>query len=799
MKYLSAYLLFLISLNLLFGQDPKTADCFSYDPYAQPVDMVVDVINLKGELKIEPYKQIVEGIATMSIRTLRPKIDSIIFHTPEIKIEKITINDDVIEFKVLENQTFAYPKNNLKLHGEYDIIINYTAYPTEGLYFTGWNDPSERMRKQIWAHSPAHWIPFINQKHDVLMSEFIVTFDSKYKVFSNGDRILERDNGDGTKTWHYRLDKPHVIYLICLVIGDYNYRTSYSSNGTPLELWYYPDQADRFETTYMFSEYMIDFLEEEIGVKYPWNLYRQAPLNNYLFGGMETTTATVFGDYMFIDERAWWMRNYINVNVHELVHQWFGNLVSHLNNKHVWLTESFATYYAKIFERDIFGEDYYQWERVKEYERTMNASKANSLPIAHSHAGIDRWYPKGSLVLDMLRNIMGDTLFRVAFNYYTVKHSYKVTETYDLLKDIRESTGMALDWFFNQWILRGGEPHIQFDWTYDEAKKTIKCTVKQIHVVNELVGYFRMPVNIEAYYRNGKHEYFDFWFDGESTVVEFLVREKPLYVAFDPERKVLKQLTSDRPYEEVHAQAVMGKNMITRYDAVLELDKFPYEQKSMTLQYVFAKDKFHLIRAEVLRQLAQSEKAYDDKDNIRILKDAVNNGDELTVRAVVNHWKKVPAQLEQEYRKILKNKCYINVELALENLSNSFPENDYLEETKNETGWRGRNIRITWLKIAIAKGFKEHTAELVDYTSESFDFETRINAFNALLALNYYDRNVIANLVSAYLDWQFKLSNAAKEVIEKFSQNEQFKRAFANYLDRREFTEKQKRALDRIK
>ena len=87
---------------------------------------------------------------------------------------------------------------------------------------------------------------------------------------------------------------------------------------------------------------------------------------------------------------------------------------------------------------------------------------------------------------------------------------------------------------------------------------------------------------------------------------------------------------------------------------------------------------------------------------------------------------------------------YINVELALANLVNSFPaEADrYLEMTKNEEGWRGKNIRIKWLELAIGLGKKEHLDELIRYSSKSYEFETRQNALMALKRLNYLDEQV---------------------------------------------------------
>jgi aminopeptidase N len=152
-------------------------------------------------------------------------------------------------------------------------------------------------------------------------------------------------------------DQPY--FSTSLVIGDYDYKTSRSAGGVPLEFWYYHGQEDKVNSTYQYTEAMMDFLEKETGVKYPYPLYREAPVIDYMYGAMETTTSTVFGDFIFIDPHAFWQRNYINTNAHEMTHQWFGNCIAHLVNKDVWLTESFATYYAKIFEKSIFGKEYY--------------------------------------------------------------------------------------------------------------------------------------------------------------------------------------------------------------------------------------------------------------------------------------------------------------------------------------------------------------------------------------------------------------------------------------------------------
>ena len=764
-----------------------------YDPNIQAVEMQVDVIHIKLELDIEPYTQIIKGKQDMKIRTLRQGFDSLTLYAPEMKFDKVLIDGVECSSEIRGNDIIIYNKKKLNHNQQYDLYIEFTGNPTSGLYFSGWNDQSGTHRRQIFAHSPQGWMPFINQKHDLLTTEIITTFDSDYKIFSNGIRVSEKDNGNGTKTWHYHMDRPHVIYLVCFGAGKWDYKVTQSASGVPMELWYYPDLKENFEPSYLYSEYMIDFFEKEIGVRYPYAVYRQAPMVNYMYGAMETTTATVFGDYMYIPPRAWWMRNYVNVNSHELNHQWFGNLVSHLNNRHTWLTESFATHYAKIFERDVFGEDYYQWERDKELLRTFDAAESNNNPVAHSMAGTARWYPKGSLVLDMMRDVMSDSLFRLAIKHYTLSNQYKVVESYDLLKSIRESTGMSLDWFFDQWIFRGGEPHLKIgysDLTDNQDNRFTQVTVEQIHPVDNLIKYFSMPVNVHVYYEDNSIDSVSSWFKDKLSIINIPNNSgKNIdFVVFDPNRKIIKKTEFSRTFDELSSQAEIAHNMIDRYDALIELRKFDIESKRTLLQRIFKNETFHLTKSEIVKQLASDDKS------IEFLREIIKDDDVLVKRSLLENLKIVPESLEKDYKRLLKDTCFVNAELALRNLSSSFPDKNYLTGMEKEIGWRGMNIRMAWLEIALSKQSdnKKYLDELSDYTSNRYEFETRMNAFDVLLRLNLINEKVISNSIDAFLHWNYKLSGAAFSYLNYyFKQNkskklilqqiEKYKPDFANH------------------
>ncbi|MEI6091172.1 MAG: M1 family metallopeptidase [bacterium] len=750
------------------------------DPAAQPRQQVVDVINLKGELKISGPENFITGTVTMSFKPFTKTVDSLMINCSQLNVKKVMLEEKELQFKWSGDEIIVYPEGKFDKNKIYDIVIDYDAHPKEGLYFRGWQPYEKFKRKQIWAHGPGGWCPFINIKHDILTSEFIITFDKNYEVFSNGICYSQNENSDGTKTWHYKIDKPHVVYLICMAIGDYGVKKFTSNRGLPLEYLYYKDMPERFDLTYIHSKEMFDFIEDETGTKYPWPLYRNMPVGDYMYGGMETTTSTIYGDFMYIDPRAQWMRKYENVNVHELIHQWFGNYVSNIN-KDIWLTESFATYYAKKFEQSIYGEDYYQIERFNEFEKVSAAAKKNDYPIGSSKGGSDRWYPKGSLVLDMMRDVMGDALFKAAIQKYLADNANQVVASADLLRSIRESSGQSLEWFLDEWIARGGEPNYKVD--YQEIEKDGKnytyVTVEQIHKMNDLIGLFKMPVEIDVYYKNGKinntkhlieDKFTNLFIDnGDFGAVDFIV--------FDPNRKLVKYLTFDRTFDQLSAQAKKAKNMIDRFDALTELAKFPLDKKIDLFKKIYTLETSYLTKNEIIKQIAAEKEYFSSPAALDIITKAINSGEEMHIRAVCENILIIPTVLKNVYEKILADSCYKNIELALDNLCTSFPENTnkYLEVTSNLMGWRGNNIRIKWLEIAIAAGKAKYLKELIDYSSRNYEFETRINSINALKRLNICNEEITENLLYGVLFWNFKLSQAATEALKYFAEQRKYK------------------------
>ena len=87
----------------------------------------------------------------------------------------------------------------------------------------------------------------------------------------------------------------------------------------------------------------------------------------------------------------------MSVNGHELAHQWFGDYVTATSGTHHWLQEGFATYYALLAERKVFGDDYYYWQLYKSAEELKALSdKGKGERLLDPKASSLTFYQKGA-------------------------------------------------------------------------------------------------------------------------------------------------------------------------------------------------------------------------------------------------------------------------------------------------------------------------------------------------------------------------------------------------------------------
>ncbi|MGI8892217.1 MAG: M1 family metallopeptidase [Bacteroidia bacterium] len=773
-------ILFLLIFSCWYHSYSQEMSCYHKET-AKIREHNVDMQSMKLHVSFEPEKGLVKGDITYDFKPLQQVVDSIFFDAPGIKFQQVQLNGQNVKYSTSPTGITVFPEPHLKFGSTDKVSFIYEATPRKGIYFIGWNDPENLSRKQIWTQGQGidnrHWIPSYDEPNDKLITELIITFDADYKVLSNGKKISEKSNSNGTRTWHYKMSAPHAPYLVMIGIGKYDIKTSKSKSGVEINNYYYPEFPDRVEPTYRYTELMMDFLERETGIKYPWSQYSQIPVQEFMYGAMENTTATILGDFYLVDKRAYLDRNYINVNMHEMAHMWFGNYVTAWEGSSHWIQESFATYYPKVFTKEIFGEDYYQWETRNDQNVAINAGKQNQIPVAHSKGGTASVYQKGSLVIDMLRYVLGDDQFRRGINRFLKDHPYGNVDTHGMFISFHKELGVNLDWFFEQWLYGGGEPSYKVSWReYVEppaGTQYSEFTVEQTHATGSLINYFKMPVVLKVHYTDGTTDSIIQWIENKNHVITI---ENPLgkaidYVLFDPGNKILKTISFEKTPEMLFAQALRAPDMIDPYDAVAAMKNIPSDNKRVMLKKVFDQETFHYIKTEIISQLSTD----DDTTSTLLILNALQDSDSKVRLAAVQNIKLPTPELIAELQNLLTDSSYFVIENALDKLISLHPEGTafYLAKVKDEG--MGKAIEIKKLEYSYLTGDTTAIKQLIKYTGQSYEFRTRINAMNSLQRLNYLDEEVITNMFNAMLSPNNRLAGPVAKVTEQYMKQRNFK------------------------
>jgi len=420
----------------------------------------VDFLACSAEIEPLPINKEVRGVCTYKFK-IKLATDSIYIDAKKMTFDNVYLKKRKVSYKVTNNKLWLF--NNFKKGKEYTVSFNYIARPKKAMYFIDWgNQKHTEANPQIWTQGQgkdnSNWIPSFDDMNEKVEFDLSISFDKGYEVIANGKLVSKKKQNDSIVAWKYNMEQPMSSYLLAIAIGKYKKEIEISKSGIPLEMYYYPKDSEKVESTYRYSKQMFDFLEEEIGVSYPWQNYKQIPVKDFLYAGMENTSATVFSDAFVVDSTAFIDKNYVNVNAHELAHQWFGDLVTETHGTHHWLQEGFATYYALLAEKDVFGEDYYYNKLYKTSQQLLQAQKTDTIPLMNPKASSLTFYQKGAWALHSLREKVGDSVFKMSVREYLIAHQFKNVETNDFISIVEKQSKQDLSEFVNTWLLSNKLP-----------------------------------------------------------------------------------------------------------------------------------------------------------------------------------------------------------------------------------------------------------------------------------------------------------------------------------------------------
>ncbi|HPH70613.1 MAG TPA: M1 family metallopeptidase, partial [Kofleriaceae bacterium] len=381
---------------------------------------VVDIEHIKIVVDVNVTGRAVQGAVTLRITALAAAVTSVELDAVELSIASVAVADKPAKFSHDGKKLRITLPNRLLAGKTTTLHIEYAGAPRRGLYFIAPDADYPSKPIQVWTQGQdvdsRYWFPCFDAPHEKATSEVVVTVPAQLFALSNGSLVSDRVRGK-KRTLHWRLDVPHSCYLITLAVGDF---AAVQTKWRDIPVTYYAERGleAAAQRTLARTPQMLELFSTKFGVAYPYPQYAQVFVSDFIFGGMENTSATTLTDTILMDERAALDYDIDSLVAHELAHQWFGDLVTCRDWGEGWLNEGFATYAEYLWREHYEGRDaadleldewadMYFGEDAGRYRRTI-ATKMYQEPIdIFDH----HLYEKGGRVLHMLRNVVGDDAF----------------------------------------------------------------------------------------------------------------------------------------------------------------------------------------------------------------------------------------------------------------------------------------------------------------------------------------------------------------------------------------------------
>jgi aminopeptidase N len=541
------------------------------------------VRHLSLDIVLDVAKKAVSGSATLDVERVNPAATDLSLDAVAFEIESVEIGPGK-----WTKAAYTYDGNTITIpipekRSSVSVRIRYRATPQRGLYFL---EPDEHVKdrpRQVWSQcqdeDARFWFPCHDKPHLKMSFELAVHVPSGWFALSNG-KLMARETKATAKRWRYRWQMPDPLpsYLVTLVAGEFSEIDATPKGGVPVTYLVPKGREEDGRRSFARTPEMIENFGKLFGVSYPWNKYAQIVVSDFIFGGMENTTATTMYEHVLLDERAAIDVTSDDLIAHELAHQWFGDYVTCRDWSHGWLNEGFATFAQHLDIEKKLGRDEYDYALkgdLGSYLGEANSRYRRPIVCQDYEAPIEVFdrhlYEKGGLVLHVLRTLLGDETFFRAVRVYLTRHARSIVETRDLLRALEDTSGRGLDQFFEQWVHRAGHPELEVK--IEHGERVLTLTVKQAQKIDKENPAFAFPLTIAITTPRGKVIRHTNQIDKPTETIAIPCPERPGFVVVDPDFSTLAEIKVDAPLDMLRRQLGSAATARARWLAAAPLGK----------------------------------------------------------------------------------------------------------------------------------------------------------------------------------------------------------------------------------
>ncbi len=589
------------------------------EPIHQDIKIKFDLPNKKAE-----------GIVTTTIKANGITANHIIFNAIDLNIHSVKGPN---RWDYNGKEINLYWDTPFTKGEKREVSIEYEVNdPISGMYFSYPDDKyPNRSIFVVTDHETIrarYWLPCVDHLSIRCSVDFFLTSDKDHFILANGKAIEEKYNEDGTKTVHWKQSFPSPSYLLTLAVGEFiEYKDTPADAGKgKIPLAYYTTKNFKVEDlkrAFDKTGHYLDWLNKRLQCPLEWDKYYQIATFKHL-GAMENISFVTWGEFALVDEKLSKELQYrIDlVNVHEMAHSWFGDMIVCNEFSAAWLKESLAVFMESAYCKENLGYNNYLYDLYSnsiDYMEESDSKYARPIVTNEYDSSWDMYdrhlYPGGAWRIHMLQNIVGDTFWPAVSDYLNT-YKGKIVETIDFQRKLEEHSGLSLEFFFEQWLYSPGYPKLKVSFKYNDKTHLGSLKVEQTQEdKKKKIGFFKFPLEVK-YEIDGKLINQTFQIKEKEQTLFIHCDKKPKQIVLDPNYETLFSLDFN-PGTDMLINQLQSKsnNIIDRIRAAGELAKEGKLGNLEAIKEAYTKEEFWGLKIQYAKILVKSP----NFDGIKIL------------------------------------------------------------------------------------------------------------------------------------------------------------------------------------
>ncbi|MCK4558321.1 MAG: T9SS type A sorting domain-containing protein [Calditrichia bacterium] len=455
-----------LSEPFIEGKNPSTRNLQLHPEY----DVLIYDINTT----IFPDSQKIEAMTSIRFVVTINMENNLLFDFAGLQLDSVFLDSDIIQSTLQGELLLIHLETPLMTGDTHLVRIHYQGTPEKGLYFRSNSNGDPVIYSHNEPYDAHFWFPCKDDPSDKAQLVMAGDVPDQFIVLSNGELIDTTKSSPQNTKYLWQEDYPIATYLISFAASSYIVTTNtftWDGSDLLLEYYVYPTDVSRGAKALEWVEEMLEFYSFFIG-EYPFfsDKYAMSEVPFREAAAMENQTSTTMGDFVMDNE---------DIIAHELVHQWWGDALTPQSFLDIWLNEGFATYFDALFTEFKYGEEAFL-QRMDDFRTYMRSDGSLAYPIYNppqEYLFGNAVYMKGAWVLHMLRNEVGDQIFKEIIQKYYEEYNYLNVQTRLFVETVESVSGQSYATFFDQWLNYGGIPLLIGSW--EQGKNIVQLSVRQ--------------------------------------------------------------------------------------------------------------------------------------------------------------------------------------------------------------------------------------------------------------------------------------------------------------------------------